>query len=178
MLLATGCCADPEVVGVAFEPRFELQTRPRIALFGAVLEGDPIWAYGAPRASIAALSSHYRVGLGTEVGALEAAPPQLRAALVAARGAFLEQGYRLADPEGAPPQAYVSLSLGTDSGRLVRLGLHVGGELEGVFVPRAISLVVAEGEDEDPCPIELKGMVRELIRALPPWDPAAPSRDP
>lgn len=171
--LTLGCCADPEVVGVRFEQRFEVHTRPRVAVLGAVLEGDPVWAYGAPAASIAALSSHYRVGAGVEVGAIEEAPPLLQRALLCAQRVLQERGYQLASAD-SPPQAYFSLSLGTDSGKLVRLGLHVGGEHEGVFMPRAISLVVAEGEDDDPCPLELEAMIEELIGALPPADPNAP----
>lgn len=157
------------MVGVRFEPRFELQNRPRVAVLGAVLEGDPVWAYGAPASSVAALSSHYRVGGGTVVAGVEEAPPLLRRALVQAQKVLVDRGYRLASEE-EPPQAYFSLSVGTKAGKLVRLGLHVGGQHEGAFVPRAISLVVAEGEGEDPCPLDLEGLVSELIHALPPAD--------
>jgi hypothetical protein len=159
-------------VGVRFAPRFELQTRPRVAVLSAVLEGDPVWAYGTPQASIAALSSHYRVGSGTQVGAVEEAPPLLQRALARTQEALVARGYVLAGDE--EPQAYFSLSLGTKAGRLVRLGLHVGGEHEGTFLPRAISLVVAEGEGEEPCPLELEDMVTELINALPPASADAP----
>lgn len=170
--LVLGCCAEPELVGVRFEQRFEVQTRPRVAVLSVVLEGDPVWAYGEPPASIARVSSHYRVGKGDRVGGPEEAPPLVQRALRSAQKHLAERGYRPASGE-EPPQAYVSLSLGTRAGRLVRVGLHVGGEHEGAFLPRAVSLVVAEGEDEDPCPIELEATIRDLVFALPPADPGA-----
>ncbi|MBL4843998.1 MAG: hypothetical protein JKY65_00610, partial [Planctomycetes bacterium] len=75
--LLAGCCASPVVVGGRFEPRFEIQKRPRIALLSAVLEGGEVWAYGQPAAAVAAVCSHYQAGTGGRVGSLEEAPPAL-----------------------------------------------------------------------------------------------------
>lgn len=165
--LSAGCCAEPEVVGVSLLERFELAPRGRVALLAPVLDDPRAWAYGEPRAAIAPLSSHYRVGGAEAVLPPSEAPLPLRRALEVARAALLAQGYQLAGPAEAP-QAFFSLSLSREAGRLVRLGLHVGGEHEGSFQPRALSLVIAEGEGDDPCPLELEPELRRLIEALPP----------
>ena len=165
-LLLGGCCAAPEVVGVSILERFELSSRERVAVLGAVLDDPRAWAYGEPQAAIAALSSHYRVGLAPEVLPTSEAPQPLRSALESLGRGLSARGYRLAGPADAP-QAYVSLSLSSESGRVVRIGLHVGGTHEGTFHPRAISLVIAEAEGPDPCPLELEAELGRLVEALP-----------
>jgi len=176
------CCAGPELIGGRYEEKLLLQRRQTFALVGPVLDDPQAWAYAEPPAAIAALYSHYQVAAlssgippaGAEfpgVRPLGEAPPPLRGALGAAREALIASGYRPVG-EGETPDFVLSLGLTSgERGEVVKLDLNVGAEVEGTFDPQQASIVVGLTQEEG-CEVDLDELVREVVGALPPQDPA------
>ena len=169
-VLLTGCCTGPSYMALSYNPRLELEQRRTFAVVAPVLSDSQVWAYGAPAARIAARESAYRPdptrGPLREVGAPDQAPAALAAALEQVTRTLTEYGYR-AVKAGEEEEFVVALSLSWhDDGRLARVAVHVGAELDGTFDPYAISIAVVLATN-DPCPATAQSLTEELVGFLP-----------
>ena len=64
---------------------------------------------------------------------------------------------------------YVSLALSySDDGRLMRLGFHIGSEIDGLFDPYRISLAAVLSGEPDACPTSVEELIGVLVGVLPP----------
>lgn len=171
LLSLAGCCTGPQFMGLAYDPRVEIERRQTYALVSTVLEDPKVWAYGEPTERIKAREAAYRPKLTRtpgrdSVGPISAAPADLALAFAAAHTALQEMGYRPV-AAGAQEDFILALSLSWyDDGRLARVAVQIGAELDGRFEPQGISIAAVVSEKE-PCPVTVAELVDELVTFLP-----------
>ncbi len=171
--LLAGCCAQPTLGLLAWEDRLELEARDGYALVATVLEGGERWGYGEPAAVVSALAAHYRPPAGgaepddpRTLASVREAPGALAQALAAADAALRARGYRPVGA-GAAPGFVLQVGVTEVAGRLQRVALHVGAELEERFAPRRTSLEARVPLEDDPCPVTVEELVEALSQVLP-----------
>jgi hypothetical protein len=177
-LWAAGCCGGPDYALLAYDARFELETRDGFAVIATVSSDSRAWAYGAPAALLLPHSADYRPGSIADVDSesvtiLEPtqAPPQIADALAALSQGALELGY---SPARVAAGAEFVLSVAIswyDDGSVARVAVNVGGDLDGDFDPHVISIAATLPEN-DPCPSTTVELVQSLVSLLPPREDA------
>ena len=172
LLGLVGCCSAVEYRALAVESRFELEARRSLAVVGVVLEDPDVWVYtDAPAVAVihsGVLRPRVLGPAPVGVGDFEAAPARLREGLEVARRVLAEKGYTQATEEA---DAVVGVGVTEDDeGRVVRVEVFVGGDVDGRFVARGIALDAAV-DVEAGCDAPGVGeLVEGLVGVLPEFE--------
>ena len=171
LIALSGCCSGPEFMALAYDANVAVETRTTYALVSTVLEDPKVWAYGQPPERVAARETAYRPKLTrtpgrNAVGPISATTGDLAAAFAAADAALKELGY-VPVAEGATEDFVLALSLSWfDDGRLARVAVQVGAEVDGRFDPHGISVAGVLAQD-DACEDTAAELTSRLVSFLP-----------
>ena len=170
VLVVGGCCGGPELQVLSFEPRAEVELRRTFVVLGAVLDSPAAWGYATSPELAVAFEAAYRPEItrgrsADRLGSADEAPPLLAKALAAAERGLVALGYTPA-VAGDAVDLVCLVGVTGEAGAPTRVGVHLGGELDGRFEPFLIG-VAAQLPREDPCEITVEALVAELVEIYP-----------